>query len=184
MHPGQALTRAVLENCVGGTLSPGIEMGWIARDPAIYAEPFRIRPRLPTPEPLSLGFDPASGLELGDLTRYMAVPWQADFNDCSTEKIRGRILWWWPAQRPIFVHLPAEGRADDASIPAGGLGSQLPWIGSDDDPTAHDYFAFADHLEMVRNWDKLGFVLDVGKPGDPRFVEVARTLSRDVLKGK
>jgi hypothetical protein len=183
-HPGQALTRAVLENCVGGALSPGIETTWIARDPAIYAEPFRIRPRLPTPDPLSLGFDPVTGLEPGDLTRYMALPWQADFNECSTQKIQGRGMWWWPAQRPASVYLPAEGKAGESTMPASGLGPQVPWIGSDDDPTARDYFAFADHLEMLRNWDKLGFVLDVGKPDDPRFVEVARTLPRALPKGK
>jgi hypothetical protein len=183
-HPGQALTRAVLENCVGGPFSPGIETGWIVRDPAIYAEPFRIRLRSPTPERLSLGIDPVAGFEPGDLTRYMAVPWQADFNECSTDKIRGRIMWWWPAQRPISVYLPADGKADDASMSAEGLGPQLPWIGSDDDPTARGYFAFSNHLEMVQNWDKLGFVLNVGKAGAPRFVEVARTLARTVAKEK
>jgi hypothetical protein len=183
-HPGQALTRAVLENCVGGTYSPGIETSWIARDPAIYIEPFRIRPRLPTPQTLTLGFDPAVGLEPGDLTRYLAVPWQADINDCSTEKVRGRIMWWWPAQRPISVYLQADSKTGAATMSTSGLGPQVPWIGSDDDPTARDYFAFADHREMVQNWDKLGFVLDVGKPGDPRFVEVARTLPRTSLKGK
>jgi len=183
-HPGQVLTRAVLENCVGGALSPGIETTWIARDPAIYAEPFRIRPRLPTPDPLSLGFDPVTGLEPGDLTRYMALPWQADFNECSTQKIQGRVMWWWPAQRPASVYLPAEGKAGEATMPASSLGPQVPWIGSDDDPTARNYLAFADHLEMLRDWDKLGFVLDVGKPGDSRFVEVARTLPRALPKGK
>ena len=90
-HPGQALSRAVLENCVGGAFSPGIEVGWIAREPAIYAEPLRIRARLPTRGPLSLGFDPAIGLEPGDLTRYMALPWQADFNECATQRVQGRI---------------------------------------------------------------------------------------------
>lgn len=177
-HPGQALTRAVLENCVGGTFSPGIEVGWIVRDPAIYSEPFRIHPKLPTPGPLSLDFDLARGLEPGDLTRYMAVPWQADFNDCSTEKIQGRVMWWWPAQRPISVYLADKGSTDEATLPASGLGPRVPWIGNDDSPTAQDFFQFADHLEMLRNWDKLGFVLDVGKPDDPQFVEVARTLTQ------
>ncbi len=177
-HPGQALTRAVLENCVGGTFSPGIEVGWIVRDPAIYSEPFRIHPKLPAPGPLGLGFDPVGGLEPGDLTRYMAVPWQADFNDCSTEKIQGRIMWWWPAQRPISVYLAHKGGPDEATLPASGLGPRVPWIGSDDDPTAQDFLQFSDHLEMVRKWDKLGFVLDIGEPDVPRFVEVARTLPR------
>jgi len=183
-HPGQALTRAVLENCVGGTFSPGIEVGWIVRDPTIYSEPFRIRSKLPTPDPLSLGFDPVAGLEPGDLTRYMAVPWQADFNDCSTEKIQGRIMWWWPAQRPLSVYLPAEGSTDEATLPASRLGPRVPWIGSDDDPMAPGFLQFADHLEMLRNWDKLGFVLDIGKPDDPQFVEVARTLARRAQQGK
>jgi hypothetical protein len=176
LHPGEALTRAVLENCVGGPLSPGIEATWIVRDPAIYSEPFRIRPRSPVPAPLSLGFDPAVGLEPGDLTRYMALPWQADFNECATQRIQGRVLWWWPAQRPISVYLPDET--------TGAPGRQVPWIGSAEDPTARGFYCFADNMEMLRDWDKLGFVLDVGKRGDPRFVEVSRRLPRPPAKAK
>jgi hypothetical protein len=177
-HPGRALTRAVLENCVGGPLSPGIETTWIARDPAIYAEPFRLRLKLPTPDPLSLGLDLTAGLEPGDLTRYMALPWQADFNECATQRIRGRAMWWWPAQRPASVYLATEDDARGRAGSAGGLGPQVPWVGSDADPTGRGYLSFTDNLEMLRNWDKLGFVLDVGEPGEPRFVEVTRTLPR------
>ena len=36
------------------------------------------------PEP---GDDFGTGLQPGDLTKYMAVPWQADFNECSTQAI-------------------------------------------------------------------------------------------------
>jgi hypothetical protein len=174
--PGESLTRAVLENCVGGPLSPGIETTWIVRDPAIYAEPFRLRVKSPLPQPLSLGFDPAEGLEPGDLTRYMALPWQADFNECATQQIEGRLLWWWPAQRPISVFL-----ADEAT---GAPGRQVPWIGSDDDPAAADYFTFGDHMEMLRDWDKLGFVMDLGKNGKPQFVEVSRKLPHPPAKPK
>jgi L-Lysine epsilon oxidase N-terminal/L-lysine epsilon oxidase C-terminal domain len=175
-HPGEALSRAVLENCVGGPLSPGIETTWIARNPAIYAEAYRLRAKSPAPSPLSLGFDPADGLEPGDLTRYMALPWQADFNECATQRIQGRVLWWWPAQRPIAVFLPDEV--------TGKPGSQVPWIGSNEDPAARGFYCFADHLEMLRSWDKLGFVLDVGQPGTPQFVEVGRKLSRTPVKAK
>ena len=173
---GEALSRAVLENCVGGPLSPGIETTWIARNPAIYAEAYRLRAKSPAPSPLSLGFDPADGLEPGDLTRYMALPWQADFNECATQRIQGRVLWWWPAQRPIAVFLPDEV--------TGKPGSQVPWIGSNEDPAARGFYCFADHLEMLRSWDKLGFVLDVGQPGTPQFVEVGRKLSRTPVKAK
>jgi hypothetical protein len=183
-HPGESLTRGVLENCVGGALSPGIETTWIVRDPAIYAEPFRIRAKNLTPDPLSLGFDPAAGLEPGDLTRYMAVPWQADFNECAKQRVEGRVIWWWPAQRPASVYLATESTAARSARPAAEVGPQVPWIGNTEDPARPDYLAFGDRLEMVQHWDKLGFVFDVGKPGDPRFVEVVRTLPRPPLKGK
>ena len=74
-----ALTRAALEPCVGGGFHPGIEMTYIAWDKGLYSEPFRF----------------ANTLKPGDITRYMAVPWQGDFWSC-------RIAWW-PAQRPEDV---------------------------------------------------------------------------------
>jgi hypothetical protein len=74
-----ALDRAALEHGVGGPFFPGIEMTYISRDPTLYSEPFRLR----------------SNLEPGDVTRWMAVPWQADFNQC--------VDHWWPAQRPDDV---------------------------------------------------------------------------------
>jgi hypothetical protein len=167
-HPGEALTRAVLANCVGGPLSPGIETGWIARNSAIYESPFRIRAQATTSGPLSLGFDPKLGLEPGDMTRYMALPWQADFNECATQRIQGRVLWWWPAQRPIAVFPLNES--------TGEVGPQVPWIGSDGDPAARGFFCFPDHLEMQRDWDKLGFIIEKTKGGAAQFVEVSRRL--------
>ena len=183
-HPGQALTRAVLENCVGGALSPGIETTWIARDPAIYAEPFRIRPRLPTPDPLSLGSDPVTGLE--PATSRATWPCHGrriSMNAPHRRSKGGSCGGGRPSVRPRS-YLPAGGKTGEAATPASGLGPQVPWIGSDEDPTARDYFAFADHLEMLRNWDKLGFVLDVGKPGDPRFVGGGAHPATGLTQGK
>ena len=178
-HPGDQLTRAVLENCVGGAFSPGIEMTWISRNPAIYSEPFRIRVRSISSGPLSLGFDPAAGMEPGDICRYMAVPWQADFNECSSQPIDGRIFWWWPAQRPEFVYLKPEPRMGAvAAEPSPETGVQAPWIGTDYDQTASNYISFADDLEMVKRWDQLGFVYNIGTQNKPHFVEVERRLPR------
>lgn len=112
----EQLTRAVLDNCVGGPFSPGIEMTWISRDPQIYSAPFRIRPHYVPQGPLGLDFAPERGMEPGDLTRYMAVPWQADFNECSSQPIGERTLWWWPAQRPEFVYL--EQRNSESALGA------------------------------------------------------------------
>ena len=54
--PGHDLDRGVLENCVGGAFSPGIEMTWICREPRIYSAPFRIKTRTLAPnQPLSPG---------------------------------------------------------------------------------------------------------------------------------
>ena len=38
---------------------------------------------------------------------------------------------------------------------------------------------FPDHMDMVRDWDKLGFVVNIGRPGHPRFAEMERRLPRD-----
>jgi len=178
-HPGVRLTRGVLENCVGGGFSPGIEMTWISRDPAIYAEPFRLRVRNNIPDPLSLGFEPAAGLEPGDVCRYMALPWQADFNECSSQPIGDRVLWWWPAQRPEFVYASAVAATtgqETAAEPDPYV--QTTWIGTDYDQNAGDYISFADNVEMVLSWHELGFIYNVGTPDQPRFVEVERVLRR------
>ena len=66
-----------------------------------------------------------TGLQPGDLTKMMALPWQADFNECSTQDIdvtyeewnkidpanpkdhwmkKEQMVWetlWWPAHRPM-----------------------------------------------------------------------------------
>jgi L-Lysine epsilon oxidase N-terminal/L-lysine epsilon oxidase C-terminal domain len=166
LDPCDQLTRATLENCVGGAFSPGIEMTWICRNPLIYTTPFRLKPKKALPTPLSLGADLAEGLEPGDLIKYMAQPWQADFNVCSSQPLDGRVVWWWPAQRPLMVYTER------------GRRHQVPWVGSDDDQNAPDYLTFKDYLEMVHLWHRLGFVYNLGTQDEPEFVEVERTLPR------
>ncbi len=183
------ISRGVLENCVGGAFSPGIEMTWISRNIDIYSSPFRINGILsavPNAPPLSLGFNPKR-IEAGDICRYMAVPWQADFNECSSQPIDGRILWWWPAQRPEFIYEMPVNKAADAegiAIPeAPGLddGPQVAWIGQGFDQNGNDFISFSNDVDMVKYWSKLGFVIEKEVPvsggtTDCRFVEVQRTL--------
>src|SRR5262249_6647734 len=68
----QALDRAALEACVGGPFFPGIEVSRLILDETTYDKkrPFRINA---TKDP-------------GTLTATMAVPWQADFNDCNSNE--------------------------------------------------------------------------------------------------
>ncbi|KWV59179.1 hypothetical protein AS026_29190 [Rhizobium altiplani] len=99
LHPA-LLTRRVLERCAGGAFYPGIEATAIVRDPALYSEAFRFE---------------HDHLEAGDITKYMACPWQADFYEC-----RG---WWWPAQRPDDVVLEDEFKEIFAEFTAETTGS-------------------------------------------------------------
>ena len=114
----EGLDRATLEACVGSAFFPGIEGSWFLRDVYHYTEPFRLN---------------QSKLEAGDVTKQMAVPWQADFNDCRAD---GDFAWW-PAQRP------------DQVIPQGGS-THVEWT--------RDLVSSAE--EMVKNWHQLGFVVE------------------------
>jgi hypothetical protein len=88
------LNRAALEACVGGAFFPGIECGWIAREPRLYVDPFEFRFRVAADE------DDLTGLSPGDVTKRSACPWQADFYQCANN--------WWPAQRPNQVRKSAD----------------------------------------------------------------------------
>jgi L-lysine epsilon oxidase-like protein len=89
------LDRAVLEACVGGAFFPGIECGWIVREPRFYLTPFEFRFRHAVNE------NDVTGLSPGDVTKRSACPWQADFYQCNNN--------WWPAQRPNQVRRSATG---------------------------------------------------------------------------
>ncbi len=193
--PGADLDRGALGNVLGGSFCPGGEIGWIARNPAIYSAPYRINAnaaflpnassgRLEGPDqffPASLSFpgdssgDPgenlSAGLEPGDLTKRSALPWQVDFNECSTQPIdvtyeawavlydtdgdpavsakrrRTNITLWWPTHRPMQVYRLAPG-----TVPKDGEFSQGDWALGIPQTSAGD-------LKMVSAWSKLGFLV-------------------------
>jgi hypothetical protein len=131
-----ALDRAALEACVGAGFFPGIEASITLRDKTIYVEPCRL--------------DPAQTAKVyaGCLTEIMAVPWQADFAECSGGN-------WWPSQRPDFAML------DPARVP----GSQVDWA----NPIGQ-----LDHRGMVDNVERLGFIVPAGAGNPGVFVEADR----------
>lgn len=195
----QDLDRAVLMNLLGGAFCPGGEVNWIIRNPAIYHAPFRIKAdpafysfrqtaaqsnsnasqlvTVPendyiasTGDNLSQDSDFEVGLQPGDLTKYMALPWQADFNECTTQPIdvtyglwnqfdptsendewmkAEQKLWetlWWPAHRPVQVF---EVVAMSNGSP---VYKMLDWALGVPGTLAGD-------LKMVTEWSKLGFVV-------------------------
>lgn len=151
---GLQLDRGVLSHVLGGAFCPGGEVGWILRNPAVWREPYRVKAdpafsqftltaaqanawRGRTPETdyisyedlqLSQDDDLDTGMQPGDLTKHSALPWQADFNECSTQVIdvtyagwnvlypdnppdallaRQQKQWetlWWPAHRPMQTY--------------------------------------------------------------------------------
>ena len=174
---GEDLDKAVVGNCVGGAFCPGAEVTWFMRNPGIYTKPYRIKHKKSTSGGLSLDEDLKKGLEAGDITKRMALPWQADFYECSTQEVDVTYeAWnvvpdidegddreinptlWWPAHRPMQIFLPKGGYADwDRGLPED----------TNKDPYAGD-------LAMVTAWKYLGFVLNVGSDAAPNFVEVER----------
>ena len=223
---GPELDRNVLTNLVGGAFCPGAEVSWIIRNPAIFAEPYRLKTdplfssfrqtaanqnqsvgAFPVPEedyiayidqPLSLGSDYAVGLQPGDLTKMGALPWQADFNECSTQPIdvtyelwnnidpdnpndpwmrREGKVWetlWWPAHRPMQVYELIEGTESAPNFQIFNWARGLPQTPAGD-------------LKMVTEWCRLGFLLrnPWAKPAEldqpsplpppPKYVSVERT---------
>ncbi len=194
---GRDLDRGVLMNLMGGSFCPGAEVNWIIRNPAIYLEPFRLKAdpdfsnfrqtaananqnsRALTvsesdyasyvEDDLSQGSDFRSGLQPGDLTKYMSQPWQSDFNECTTQPIDITYdLWntidfrsehdpvmklqqqvwetlWWPAHRPL--------QAYEATFVNGKPAYRfLEWARGIPGTNAGD-------LKMVTEWSKLGFLV-------------------------
>lgn len=176
---GPALDKATLQNCVGGAFCPGIEITWITRNKSLYAplpsgfdasDLFRINQKpisQLTKGKLSLtngaNNDYSGGLEPGDLTKYMAQPWQADFNECSIQNINtvgpnkpaiqnAQVnIWWWPAQRPYTV---TTNQNKD---------KQVQWTrGFAENKKANNY----GDVQMVSCWKYLGFIFAPGSyPG-------------------
>jgi hypothetical protein len=87
------LDEAALHFCIGGPFHPGCEMTWPMRHISLYRDKFRLQRRpagLPepdygevlTPDIALADGGPLSASGPGDLTRWMAVPWQADTASC------------------------------------------------------------------------------------------------------
>ncbi len=162
-----AVDKGVLDNCVGGAFSPGIEITWICRNTDLYSAPYRIHARDVAPnQRLGLGLDLRAGLEPGDLAKFMACPWQADFNECSVQgtPTGDRWVWWWPAQRPLWVR--PEDKPD----------RQVAWVSTAENQNASDFLTFPNDVDMVEKWKRLGFVVQIQSTPAPLFVEVQRQL--------
>jgi len=212
------LDRGVLSNLLGGAFYPGGEVCWTIRNPSIYREPYRLKAdpdfydfgqtaananKSAVSEQkylgdaevtLSLTSNFERGLQPGDLTKYSALPWQADFNECTLETIdityelwnavdpssehdswleKEQKTWdalWWPAHRPLQTY---EVVSLSGGSPTYGF---LGWSRGVPQTLAGD-------LKMVSAWSRLGFVvrnpyltadqIDAPSP-DTKYISVER----------
>ena len=192
---GRGLDRGVLSNALGGAFCPGAEVNWIMRNPSIYWAPYRIKAdrsvsnflvtaaqantstgmqmdfTFNVENPLSQDNNFDVGLQPGDMTKYMAVPWQSDFNECTTNPTdvtyadwnniypdsehdtrlkRDRKvvdIIWWPAHRPLqYTQVVSVSQGNKVNY------QWLNWSSGVQQTNAGD-------LKMVTEWEYLPFII-------------------------
>lgn len=181
-QPG-ALDRASLDDALGGPFHPGCEMTWPMRIPQIYDAPFRLR-RRKGPEPdwghhltsaIALAPDgPLSASGPGDLTRWMAVPWQTDSSSCrfAYDQTEGLYLpTFWPAHVPNHV-LPQSNYETimrrRTPLPERQAAFQERQLWFERIPVNQaDNIRFIN--QFIQVWGTYGIVTERPGPGDPNF---------------
>lgn len=147
-----ALDKASLEFCVGGAFYPGIEITYIARDANTWSGLCRIN----------------QSLEPGDITRHMALPWQADFSECKDH--------WWPAQRPDDV-VPVSEYETFLQTYDPALDHELAQVLQYSQPWARGIRTESPGLDndMVYAWKEFGFIVPKTADNQTVYVETERS---------
>jgi L-Lysine epsilon oxidase N-terminal/L-lysine epsilon oxidase C-terminal domain/Iron-containing redox enzyme len=195
LGPGEFLDKATFVNCLGGRFSPGIDLTFVMRESAIYVQPwqtsgagpFRVHAKpldyagvKSANKPLlTCGYVPrhveADGLEPGDLSKFMAIPWHTDYNSCATHPPspnppgNRKVFWSWPAQRPVAVYA-AEDAVWGSNAPPDALPPfTMEWVlggqrwsvrgPGTDSPDAENWGRYQTRLDMLENWNHIGVVM-------------------------
>lgn len=186
LGPGEYLDMASLSNCLGGRYVPGIEVSYPIRQAEMYEThwrssgcgPFRVkhkplayaRAQAGTPF-LTGGWIPLhgmdDGLEPGDMTKFMSIPWQTDYNSCSIHQpsinTSGQntatgnpltLYWSWPSQRPDAVYPAAD--VVGGVLPERVWSVRGPGTLTVDAKTAA---TFQKAMQSVEQWDRIGIVI-------------------------
>lgn len=180
-----ALDSAALENTIGGPFHPGCEMTWPMRQPILYQSAFRLKLRR-VPEPdygpylnsrtcLGPG-GPLDGSGPGDVSRWMAVPWQTDTSSCLyayTGWQDGVFLpTFWPVRVPNTVLTDEQYEiVNDPKQPYGAryeafkYDNRQYWLRAL--PPREDYKAVIN--TFVKKWNEVGVVTRTDGPTDGQF---------------
>ncbi|MEV0369110.1 LodA/GoxA family CTQ-dependent oxidase [Streptomyces sp. NPDC050636] len=196
-RPG-LLDRAALENCAADAFHPGCEVTWPMRHKTMYSEPFRILHRTPeNPErdygdvltlQDALGKNgPLYAQGPGDLTRWMAAPWQCDTASCrSGYEVRANLgpryspylPTFWPAQMPNhvlkesdFTTVNTEPTGGDDSVREKAFENRAVWLRGLTGTTFNEQ-----RRQMIDDWYKFGIVetheYTVGDGKFPKLIQV------------
>jgi hypothetical protein len=178
-QPG-ALDRAPLEDCLGGPFHPSPELTWPMRVPTLWHPPdevnglrFRLRIQHPGAETKS-DFGPVLTPEIclgpggplrepsgpGTLTRWLAIPWQADAASCQAGYVPSTYLplpATWASRCPVqILSEQAFYQATQPSLPYAQRIKQLAyrqfWLRD----LSADYVQSLN--QMVTQWSLLGIV--------------------------
>lgn len=113
----EMLDRSAMHFCLADAFHPGAELTWPMRNPSMYRAPYRIRKceegltdpvygsTLNNKEVMEIN-GPLYGQSPGDLTRWMAVPWQGDTAFCRSGydfEYDPYLPTFWPARVPNQV---------------------------------------------------------------------------------
>lgn len=197
---GEMLDMASLSNCLGGRFVPGIEVSYTVRCEDLYmndwresgAGPFRVKHKAlnyaevnPKTPFLTGGWIPkhnmTDGLEPGDISKFMSIPWQTDYNSCSihqpsintlgvnhTNGNETTLYWSWPSQRPDSVYVATE--VVNNVLPQQKWAIRGPGTYALDPKSAS---TFQKALQSVTDWDRLGIVIQgtaiEGDTYDPEY---------------
>jgi hypothetical protein len=204
------LIKANLDETLGGPFHPGCEFTWPMRWAQMYSGPFRIKRRtvpdgdFGTELTAYACLKPGGALDgstAGDLTRWMAVPWQTDTASCLSgyKTFSGEYLpTFWPARVPNDVLLQENYDIimDANATPARkekafGVRERKKWLRGivyDDHNPAKKLSNNGGEsglVKFINDWYKLGIVLRKKGPAesvlfpDIMWVETGRALKKD-----
>lgn len=200
----RALDQGVLDETVGGPFHPGAEFTWPMRQKIMYSAPFRIKrrtatrpsfgPTLDSAEALAKG-GPLDGSGPGDLTRWMAVPWQTDTSSCLSAYVPyvdDYLPTFWPARVPNdvltakqYATLKDPTTSAAAKQDAFAATSRVKWLrdikyASGVHFPAVTYPSPVAINKFVTQWWRVGIVTTEPGPGpgfpDPVLVETGRSV--------
>lgn len=192
------LDQSALEFCLADAFHPGCEMTWPMRHASMYMGKYRLRHRpskqkapnygsLLTPEVAVSEQGPLYAQAPGDITRWMAVPWQTDTASCKYAYYAGYgpkydpyLPTFWPARVPNQVLTESDYQlVMDESAPTEqrteAFNRRDDWF-----RTLGDQGYVEQINNMIHSFDEMGIVETRSGPSDDLFPNTLQVEQRNL----